>query len=317
MRAKFFQILRRSGADQLFDDGGGSLADAGRLHELPAGDEIGRLGVERADAVRGTLEGQRAEAVVLAQLEVAGDVVERAGDVEFVHAVAIMPNMQATDRLIVAIDRSSRDDILRFADALHGVAGVLKIGLQAFVANGPSIVREAIDRGANVFLDLKIHDIPNTAKHAVAEAASLGAAMVTVHTAGGAAMLRACAVESTLVLGVTILTSLDDAELQRIGFLGTPLDNAVRLAKLAQESGLRGVVASPHEVAAIREACGGAMQLVVPGIRPEGSEAGDQRRTMRPGAAIAAGADYIVVGRPITDAIDPRAAALAIVDSFA
>jgi orotidine-5'-phosphate decarboxylase len=224
--------------------------------------------------------------------------------------------MQATDRLIVAIDRSSRDEILRLADVLHGAAGVLKIGLQAFVANGPSIVREVIDRGAKVFLDLKIHDIPNTAKNAVAEAASLGAAMVTVHTAGGEAMLRACAIDSTLILGVTILTSLDDAELQRIGFRGTPIDNAVRLAKLAQESGLRGVVASPHEVAAIRDACGG-MQLIVPGIRPEGSEVGDQRRTMTPAAAIAAGADYIVVGRPITDASDPRAAALAIVDSFA
>jgi orotidine-5'-phosphate decarboxylase len=226
-----------------------------------------------------------------------------------------MPIMQATDRLIVAIDRSSRDEILRLADVLHGAAGVLKIGLQAFVANGPSIVREVIDRGAKVFLDLKIHDIPNTAKNAAAEAASLGAAMVTVHTAGGEAMLRACAIDSTLILGVTILTSLDDAELQRIGFHGTPLDNAVRLAKLAQESGLRGVVASPHEVAAIRDACRG-MQLIVPGIRPEGSEAGDQRRTMTPAAAIAAGADYIVVGRPITDASDPRAAALAIVDSF-
>jgi orotidine-5'-phosphate decarboxylase len=227
-----------------------------------------------------------------------------------------MPNMQATDRLIVAIDRSSRDEILRFADALHGAAGVLKIGLQAFVANGPSIVRDVIDRGAKVFLDVKIHDIPNTAKNAVAEAAALSAAMVTVHTAGGEAMLRACAIDSTLVLGVTILTSLDDAELQRIGFRGTPLDNAVRLAKLAQESGLRGVVASPHEVAAIREACGDGMRLVVPGIRPEGSDAGDQRRTMTPSAAIAAGADYIVVGRPITGASDPRAAALAIVDSF-
>lgn len=227
-----------------------------------------------------------------------------------------MPIMQATDRLIVAIDRSSRDEILRLADALHRAAGVLKIGLQAFVANGPSIVREVIDRGAKVFLDLKIHDIPNTAKNAVAAAASLGAAMVTVHTAGGEAMLRACVIDSTLVLGVTILTSLDDAELQRIGFHGTPLDNAVRLAKLAQESGLRGVVASPHEVAAIREACGGAIRLIVPGIRPEGSDAGDQRRTTTPAAAIAAGADYIVVGRPITDASDPRAAALAIVDSF-
>jgi orotidine-5'-phosphate decarboxylase len=229
----------------------------------------------------------------------------------------MMPNMQATDRLIVAIDRSDRDDILRLADALHGVAGVLKIGLQAFIANGPSIVREVIDRGADVFLDLKIHDIPNTASHAVGEAASLGVTMMTVHTAGGEAMLRACAVDAPLVLGVTILTSLDDAELQRIGFRGTALDNAVQLAKLAQHSGLRGVVASPHEVAAIRETCGDAMRIVVPGIRPEGSDAGDQRRTMTPAAAIAAGADYIVIGRPITDASDPRAAALAIVDSFA
>jgi orotidine-5'-phosphate decarboxylase len=164
-----------------------------------------------------------------------------------------MPNMQATDRLIVAIDRSDRDEIVRLADALHGAAGVL----------------------------------------------------------------RACALDSTLVLGVTILTSLDDAELQRIGFHGTPLDNAIRLAKLAQTSGLRGVVASPHEVAAIRDACGNAMRIVVPGIRPKGSDAGDQRRTMTPAAAIAAGADYIVVGRPITDAADPRSAALAIAESFA
>ncbi|MEA2164379.1 MAG: orotidine-5-phosphate decarboxylase [Thermoanaerobaculia bacterium] len=224
--------------------------------------------------------------------------------------------MQSTDRLIVAIDRSSRDEILRLADALDGAAGVLKIGLQAFVTNGPSIVREVIDRGAKVFLDLKIHDIPNTAKHAVAAAASLGVEMVTVHAAGGSAMLRDCAIDSTLVLGVTILTSLDDAELARIGFSGSALNNAVRLAKLAQASGLRGVVASPHEVAAIREACGNAMRIVVPGIRPEGSDAGDQRRTTTPAAAIAAGADYIVVGRPVTDASDPRAAALSIIDSL-
>ena len=224
--------------------------------------------------------------------------------------------MQATDRLIVAIDRSSRDEILRVADALQGAAGVFKIGLQAFVANGPSIVREVLSRGANVFLDLKIHDIPNTAQHAVAEAASLGVAMVTVHAAGGTAMLRACAIDSTLVLGVTILTSLDDAELERIGFAGSALENAVRLAKLAQSSGLRGVVASPHEISAIREACGSGLRIIVPGIRPAGSEAGDQRRTTTPAAAIAAGADYIVVGRPITDARDPRAAAMDILDSL-
>jgi orotidine-5'-phosphate decarboxylase len=224
--------------------------------------------------------------------------------------------MQARDRLIVAIDRSSRDDVLHLADELHGVAGTLKIGLQAFIANGPSIVREVVARGERVFLDLKIHDIPNTAKHAVAEAEALGAAIVTVHTAGGEAMLRACAAPNVLVAGVTILTSLDDAELQRIGFAGTPLDNAVRLALLAKSAGLRGVVASPHEIEAIRQACGAGFTIIAPGVRPEGSDAGDQRRTKTPAAAIAAGADYIVVGRPITDASSPRDAALAIVESL-
>lgn len=226
--------------------------------------------------------------------------------------------MQARDRLIVAIDRSSRDEILRLDDALRGAAGILKIGLQAFVANGPSIVRELVERGTRVFLDLKIHDIPNTAEHAVAEATALGAAMVTVHASGGVAMLRACAhpLTPTLVLGVTILTSLDDAELQRIGFRSNPLDTAVRLAKLSHEAGLKGVVASPHEVEAIRAACPDELKIVTPGIRPAGMDARDQRRTTTPAAAIAAGADYIVVGRPITEASDPRAAALAIVESL-
>ena len=221
--------------------------------------------------------------------------------------------MQSRDRLIVAIDRSERDDILRLAEALDGAAGFLKIGLQAFIANGPDIVRQL---GARVFLDLKIHDIPNTAKHAVAEAASLGAAMVTVHASGGAAMLQACSDARTLVLGVTILTSLDAEELRRIGFAAPPLDSAVRLAKLAKESGLRGVVASPHEIAAIRDACGRELVIVAPGIRPVGSDAGDQRRTTTPAAAVAAGADYIVVGRPVTEASSPRDAAFAIVDSL-
>ena len=224
--------------------------------------------------------------------------------------------MQSRDRLIVALDRSSRDDILRLADQLHDAAGAFKVGLQAFVANGPSIVREIAGRGERVFLDLKIHDIPNTAKHAVAEAVALGAAIVTVHIAGGEAMLRACETRETLVVGVTVLTSLDDADLPGIGFAGTTVDNSVRLARLAQSCGLRGVVASPHDTAAIREACGGELVIVTPGIRPAGSDAADQRRTTTPAAAIAAGADYIVVGRPITDARDPRAAALRLADSL-
>ncbi|MGN6183420.1 MAG: orotidine-5'-phosphate decarboxylase [Thermoanaerobaculia bacterium] len=224
--------------------------------------------------------------------------------------------MQSTNRLVVALDASDRDVILRHADALQGVAGVLKIGLQAFIANGPSIVREVVSRGNRVFLDLKIHDIPNTAQHAIAEAASLGAFITTVHAAGGESMLRACNHDSLLVLAVTILTSLDDRELANIGFSGTALDNAVRLAQLAQRSGLRGVVASPHEIRAIREACGDAFTILTPGIRPAGSETGDQRRTMTPREAIDAGASYIVIGRPITGANDVRDAAMRIVDSI-
>jgi orotidine-5'-phosphate decarboxylase len=221
--------------------------------------------------------------------------------------------MQPADRLVVALDASDRDSILRFADALQGVAGVLKIGLQAFIANGPSIVRELVSHDVRVFLDLKIHDIPNTAQHAIAEAAALGAAMTTVHTAGGEAMLRACNAPSLLVLGVTVLTSLDAEELTKIGFAGSAVDNAVRLARLAKTSGLGGVVASPHEIRAIREACGEGFVILTPGIRPAGADAGDQRRTMTPAEAMRAGADYVVIGRPITGAKDPREAAARIV----
>lgn len=224
--------------------------------------------------------------------------------------------MQARDRLIVAADVSSRDEILRLADDLRGVAGVIKIGLQAFVANGPAIVRELVARGERIFLDLKIHDIPNTAEHAVAEAAALGATMLTVHATGGRAMLQAAARPDLLVLGVTILTSLDEGDLARVGLAGSPLDGAVRLALLAREAGLRGVVASPQEIGAIRRACGDGVAIVTPGIRPAGSASGDQRRTMTPADAIRAGADYIVVGRPITGAANRRDAALAICDEM-
>jgi orotidine-5'-phosphate decarboxylase len=225
--------------------------------------------------------------------------------------------MRPQDRLVVAVDLSTREEILRLIEELRGVVGVFKIGLQAFIANGPAIVREIVAGGEKVFLDLKIHDIPNTAQHAVAEAAGLGAFITTVHAAGGEAMLRACAHERLLVLGVTILTSLDDAELQRIGLAGSPLDNAVRLARLAKASGLRGVVASPLEIAAIRAACGADFTILTPGIRPSGDAAGDQKRTMTPREAIAAGADYLVVGRPITAARDRRAAAMRVVEEMA
>lgn len=224
--------------------------------------------------------------------------------------------MQTLDRLIVAADLSSRDEILALADDLEGAAGVLKVGLQAFVANGPSLVTELRQRGHRIFLDLKLHDIPNTVQHAAALAASLGIDMLTVHAAGGLEMLRAARQEKVLVLAVTVLTSLAGSDLERIGFAGPPLANAVRLAELARDAGLRGVVASPLEIEAIRKACGPSLAIVTPGIRPAGGDPGDQRRTMTPGQAIAAGADYIVVGRPITAAPDRREAALRILDEM-
>ncbi len=224
--------------------------------------------------------------------------------------------MQSRDRLIVALDRSSRDDTLALIDALRGAVGAFKIGLQAFVANGPALVREVVASGESVFLDLKIHDIPNTAKQAVADVAKLGVTMTTVHAAGGEEMLRASAHDGLLILGVTVLTSLNDRDLREIGFAGAPLETAVRLARLSKECGLRGVVASPEEIEAIREACGKDLVIVTPGVRPEGSSPGDQRRTKTPAAAIAAGADYVVVGRPITDARQPRDAAERIIQTF-
>jgi orotidine-5'-phosphate decarboxylase len=224
--------------------------------------------------------------------------------------------MQARDRLIVAADLTSRDEILHLADELHDVAGVLKIGLQAFVANGPELVREVVNRDIRVFLDLKMHDIPNTVQNAVASAETLGVAMLTVHASGGGAMLRAAVSDEMLILAVTVLTSLDDLELRQAGFADPALTTAVRLARLAKDAGLRGAVASPLEISAIREACGPDFMIVTPGIRPSGAAAGDQRRTMTPEQAMRAGADYLVVGRPITGAANRREAALRVIDEI-
>lgn len=229
--------------------------------------------------------------------------------------------MQPSERLIVALDRSSRADVLGMVDELAGVAGVFKVGLQAFVANGPGLVESVARNGHRVFLDLKLHDIPNTVARAVTEAARLGVAMLTIHTTGGAAMMRAAAEaassSSLLLLGVTILTSLDDAALGEVGIPGGSEGAVVRLARLAQSSGVGGVVASPREIASIRAACGAGVRIVTPGIRAAGGSADDQARTLSAREAIAAGADWIVVGRPITDAPDPRAAAQAIVAQIA
>lgn len=226
--------------------------------------------------------------------------------------------MQARDRLVLAVDLSDRDEILALVDELHGAAGVFKIGLQAFIANGPAIVRELVARDELIFLDLKIHDIPNTAQQAVAGGVTLGASMLTVHASGGPSMLRACAAAAgdALVLAVTVLTSFDASELKQAGFSAPPLETAVDLARLARNSGLRGVVASPQEISAIRQACPKPFVILTPGIRPAGAEVGDQRRTMTPADAIRAGADYIVVGRPVTGARSRRDAALRIIDEM-
>ena len=224
--------------------------------------------------------------------------------------------MQARDRLIVAADLSTRDEVLRLADELSGVAGMIKIGLQAFVANGPAVVRDVLSRGQRVFLDLKLHDIPNTVERAVREAEALGTAMLTVHAAGGPAMLNAARSDRALILAVTVLTSLADADLQAIGMHEGAERAAVRLARLARDAGIGGVVASPQEISPIREACGRDVQIVTPGIRQSGGDAGDQRRTTTPGDAIRQGADYIVVGRPITAASNRRAAAEKILDEM-
>jgi orotidine-5'-phosphate decarboxylase len=225
--------------------------------------------------------------------------------------------MNARDRLIVALDVPRADAARALVDRLAGRVGLFKVGSQLFTAAGPEVVREIVARGEKVFLDLKYHDIPNTVAGAVASAARLGVSLVDVHGLGGGAMVEAAVgalpAMGTRLLAITILTSHDEDTLDEIGVNGTLLDSVRRLALLAKEAGADGVVASPHEVGLIREACGSDFLIVTPGIRPAGSARGDQSRAATPGAALAAGADYIVVGRPITEAPDPAAAADAIV----
>lgn len=232
-------------------------------------------------------------------------------------------SMKPAERLIVAIDRSSRDEILQLAGRLHGVCGLVKIGLQAFVTNGPSIATDLLSEGHKVFLDLKFHDIPNTVARAVQQAAALNVSMMTIHAGGGAAMCAAAAESAShagirpRILGVTVLTSLGSGDLPELGIGESVDDHVVRLAQLCRTSGLDGVVASPQEIAPIRYACGPSFLIVTPGIRGPEDESGDQKRTMTPGEAIRSGADYIVVGRPVTSANDARDAAKRLIDEVA
>lgn len=210
------------------------------------------------------------------------------------------------------------------ARRLRGAAGLFKVGSQLFTAEGPRSVERLAKLGFGIFLDLKFHDIPNTVSGAVAAAAGLpGVRMMTLHASGGLEMMRAAreAVprghRAPALLGVTVLTSLNAAALKRIGISGSPSDRAVALAALAKQAGLDGVVASAHEVQKIRKACGPKFLVVVPGVRPASSALDDQSRVATPSEAISAGADYLVVGRPITGAENPRSAALAIAAEIA
>jgi orotidine-5'-phosphate decarboxylase len=221
------------------------------------------------------------------------------------------------DRLIVALDTADVDRARHWAEATGPYCGLFKLGLEYFLANGAAGFR-AIS-GRPIFLDLKLHDIPQTVAHAVRAVLALRPRMLTVHATGGAAMVTAAreAAETAgaarpLVLAVTVLTSLDAAALAAVGVSGAPTEQVVRLARLAAEAGADGLVCSPLEVAALRTALGPGVKLVVPGIRPAGGAAGDQARIATAAQAVAAGADWIVVGRPITEAVDAGTAAAAI-----
>lgn len=235
---------------------------------------------------------------------------------EFAH---IDEMKSSRDRLIVALDVGTRAEAISLALALAPFARWMKLGLQLFTAEGPDLVRAIRETGANVFLDLKLHDIPTTVARAVESATKLEVGMLTLHLMGGREMIRAAveaAPSSLLLLGVTVLTSANDETLRAVGINADVARQATRLAKLGSENGVRGLVASAHEIAAIRKAAGDEIKLVVPGIRPRDSQPDDQKRTVTPAEAIAAGADYLVIGRPITGAPDPAASAQKILEEL-
>jgi orotidine-5'-phosphate decarboxylase len=214
--------------------------------------------------------------------------------------------------IIVALDLPELGAALGLVKRLGTAVRFYKIGLQLFTRCGPGVVEAIKGTGAQVFLDLKFHDIPNTVRHSVESACALGVDLLTIHLSGGAAMIRAAADaarEGTQVLGVTVLTSSNRETLRETGIDGAVEDQVLRLARLAAENGVTGVVASPLEVTLLRQVFGPGLTIVTPGVRPEWAAANDQQRTMTPKAAMQAGADYLVIGRPITGESNPREAA--------
>ncbi len=223
-----------------------------------------------------------------------------------------MTNSTANDsRIIVALDFEQEADALALVDRLEPSRCRLKVGKEMFTRNGPKLIEKLVAKNYDVFLDLKFHDIPNTVAGACRSAAELGVWMINVHALGGKRMMAAAreALEQgsnkPLLIGVTILTSMGEADLVQIGLSGTPADNVTRLALLAEEAGLDGVVCSPKEVALLRETVRADFKLVTPGIRPAWAEKGDQTRITTPADALRLGSDYLVIGRPITRADDP------------
>ena len=235
-----------------------------------------------------------------------------------------MNTISAAGRIFCAIDTAKFDDALRLAEGLAGAVGGVKLGKEFFTAHGPEGVARLAATGHRIFLDLKFHDIPNTVAGAVRAAAALGCAMLTVHASGGGAMLRAAVAAADeagegrpAILAVTVLTSLEDEDLFEVGQAGPVSGQVSRLGALAGLCDVDGLVASPLEVAALRRELGKDMTLVVPGVRPRWADDDDQKRVMTPAEALAAGADYLVIGRPITRADDPPAAARRIVEDIA
>lgn len=247
--------------------------------------------------------------------------------------------LQPKDRILVALDTPDVVIAQNLSRQLQGYVGGIKLGLEFFNANGHQGVRDVVhanqadvprgEASSNqpLFLDLKFHDIPNTVAGAVRSVTPLNPKIINVHAGGGPAMMKAAldaasfaaeplGIMRPMVIAVTVLTSMDESDLDAVGQRGPAVEQVVRLAELTQKCGLDGVVCSAREITAIRDACGPDFKLIVPGIRPAGSDMGDQKRVMTPSDAVNAGADYLVIGRPITSAADPVVAAIAIADDL-